>query len=54
MALQQQNRPKSDYIPPIECKCGGQAMLVRTNLETKTHVFQCYLCSQTTVESAEE
>jgi len=53
MALQQRSEPKSDYIRPLECECGGRAILVRTILESKTHIFQCYKCRELIEESSE-
>jgi len=54
MSMQQRPQPESDYIPPIDCSCGGTAMLVRTSHQrTKSgteelHMFQCFACRNTT------
>jgi hypothetical protein len=54
MSMQRQPAFKAAYIPPIECKCGGTAMLVRTvHQGTKSgteelRMFQCYACHNIT------
>ena len=53
MALQQPETKRS-YVHPIDCKCGGTAMLVRTVYQrTKSsteelRMFQCYACRDVT------
>jgi len=48
MSMQQRSEPQRDYIPPIDCHCGGKAMLVRTSHERKSgkelREFQCFAC----------
>ena len=54
MSVQQKQEFKKAYIPPIDCKCGGTAMLVRTaHQRTKSgtaelRMFQCYACRAVT------
>ena len=60
MPQQQQTEFKSNYVPPITCKCGGNAHLIRSvrhplilggRIEIRT--FQCYECRQLTETTAE-
>ena len=50
----QQPETKRAYVHPIDCKCGGTAMLVRTvhhrtNSGTEElRMFQCYACRDVT------
>jgi len=54
MAIQQQPDPQTAYIPPLKCKCGGTAMLVRIAYQRKKsgteelRMFQCYACREVT------
>jgi len=54
MSMQPQPEFKKAYIPPIDCKCGGTAMLVRTMYQrTKSgteelRMFECYACRNIT------
>ena len=54
MSMQPQQEFKTAYIPPIDCKCGGTAMLVKTRHQrTKSgteelRMFQCYACREVT------
>jgi hypothetical protein len=54
MSAQQQPEFRAAYVPPIDCKCGGTAMLVRTVHQRtesgaeEVRMFQCYACRDVT------
>jgi hypothetical protein len=60
MPQQQQTEFKLGYVPPIICKCGGYAHLIRRaphplKLDgvTEIQTFQCYKCRQVTETTIE-
>ena len=48
MSMQQQPEFKTPYIPPINCKCGGTAMLVITAHQRTKNTSKSYACSNVT------
>jgi hypothetical protein len=59
MSVQQRTERKPAYIPPITCKCGGIAMLIRTAHQpaksglAELRTFQCYICHDLTEKTVE-